>query len=67
MANEEKKIWGIHTQDDNLFLKGNVIAIGWHEMGDLSQIDANRDAFKEKYLSGGDAIVAYDPDNSNYG
>ena len=50
MANEEKKIWGIHTQDDNLFLKGNVIAIGWHEMGDLSQIDANRDAFKDKYV-----------------
>lgn len=23
-------------------------------------------AFKEKYLSGGEAIVAYDPDNSNY-
>ena len=50
MANEEKKIWGIHTQDDNLFLKGNVIAIGWHKMGDLSLIDANRDAFKDKYV-----------------
>ena len=50
MANEEKKIWGIHTQDDNLFLKGNVIAIGWHEMGNLSLIDANRDAFKDKYV-----------------
>lgn len=50
MANEEKKIWGIHTQDDNLFLKDNVIAIGWCEMGDLSQIEANRDAFKEKYI-----------------
>ena len=50
MANEEKKIWGIHTQDDNLFLKGNVIAIGWKEMGDLRLIDANRDAFKDKYI-----------------
>lgn len=50
MANEEKKIWGIHTQDDNLFLKDNVIAIGWRKMGDLSQIEANRDAFKEKYI-----------------
>ena len=50
MANEEKKIWGIHTQDDNLFLKGNVIAIGWKEMGDLRLIDANRDTFKDKYL-----------------
>ena len=50
MVNEEKKIWGIHTQDDNLFLKGNVIALGWLEMGDLSLIDANRDAFKDKYI-----------------
>lgn len=47
--NEDKRVWGIHTQDDNLFLKNNVIAIGWHEMGDLSSIDANREAFKEKY------------------
>lgn len=49
MAIEEKRIWGIHTQDDNLFLKSDVIAIGWSDMGDLSNIDANRDAFKEKY------------------
>lgn len=49
MANEEKKIWGIHTQDDNLFLRGDVIAIGWPEIGDLRLLEANRDAFKEKY------------------
>lgn len=49
MSNEEKRIWGIHTQDDNLFLKNDVIAIGWSDMGDLDNIDANRDAFKEKY------------------
>ena len=49
MANEELKIWGIHTKDDNLFLKDDIIAIGWHEIGDLKKIDANRDAFKEKY------------------
>lgn len=49
MANDEIKIWGIHTLDDNLFLRNNVIAIGWHDMGDLSRIEANRDAFKEKY------------------
>ena len=47
MANEEKRVWGIHTQDDNLFLQDDVIAIGWSDMGDLSKIDANRDAFKE--------------------
>lgn len=51
MTNEDKKIWGIHTQDDNLFLKENLIAIGWHEMGDLSKIEATRDAFKEKYTA----------------
>ena len=49
MLNEEKRIWGIHTQDDNLFLKNDVIAIGWSDMVDLGNIDANRDAFKEKY------------------
>ncbi len=49
MANEEKKIWGIHTQDDNLFLKKDVIGIGWHDMGDLRRIEATREAFKEKY------------------
>lgn len=49
MLNEEKRIWGIHTQDDNLFLKNDVIAIGWSDMCDLGNIDANRDAFKEKY------------------
>ena len=50
MANEETRIWGIHTQDDSLFLKKNIIGIAWREMGDLSLIDANRDAFKEKYM-----------------
>ncbi|EXM40712.1 restriction endonuclease [Ruminococcus albus SY3] len=46
---EEIKVWGIHTYDDNLFLKENVIAIGWNEMGDLSLIEKDREAFKAKY------------------
>ena len=46
---EETKVWGIHTLDSNLFLSQNVIAIGWEEMGDLSSIEPNRDAFKKKY------------------
>ena len=46
---DEIRVWGIHTYDDNLFLKENVIAIGWHEMGDLSLIKNEREAFKEKY------------------
>ena len=49
MSNEEKRIWGIHTKDDNLFLHQNVIAIGWKEMGNLSLIQSDRDSFKCKY------------------
>lgn len=47
---EDKKIWGIHTQNDNLFLNKDVIAIGWRDFGDLSKVEANRDAFKVHYL-----------------
>lgn len=47
---EDKKIWGIHTQNDNLFLNKDVIAIGWRDFGDLSKVAANRDAFKVHYL-----------------
>ena len=46
---DEKWLWGIHTTDDTLFQKESVIAVGWYEMGDLSPIQANREAFKEKY------------------
>ena len=46
---EEKRVWGIHTMDDHLFLNNNVIAISWKEIGDLSLIEADREAFKEKY------------------
>ena len=48
---EEAKMWGIHTQDDSLFLHGNVIAIGWKEMGDLSVLDPDRESFREKYIA----------------
>lgn len=47
--NEEKRVWGIHTLDDSLFLKGELIAIGWKEMGDLSVINNTREVFKSKY------------------
>lgn len=50
----EKTIWGIHagrTGDaDTLFFKNNCIAIGWAEMGDLSQYKATREAFKEGFI-----------------
>lgn len=49
MTDSEKRLWGIHTQDDNLFLKHGTIAIGWREMGDLNDIENNREAFKAKY------------------
>jgi len=49
MVSEEKRVWGIHTKDDHLFLHGNVVAIGWKEMGDLRTINADRDSFKIKY------------------
>ena len=45
-----KTIWGIHTTDDSLFLSQNIIAIGWSEMGDLSQLVPSRDEFKEQFL-----------------
>ena len=45
-----KTIWGIHTTDDSLFLSQNIIAIGWSEMGDLSQLVSSRDEFKERFL-----------------
>jgi restriction system protein len=52
MAAHEPTIWGIHagrTGDaDSLFLKGDCIAIGWEEMGDLGRLPADREAFKER-------------------
>ena len=49
MAGDDKTIWGIHAKDEQLFLKGNMIAIGWQAMGDLIKIDASREVFKVKY------------------
>lgn len=49
---QEAICWGIHggrTGDaDSLFLKGNCIALGWAEMGDLSRIKSDREDFKTK-------------------
>lgn len=49
MSEVEKKIWGIHTQDEALFLKGDRIAIGWKDIGNLLEIKPTREAFREKY------------------
>jgi restriction system protein len=52
MASSEVTIWGIHggrTGDaDRLFLRDNVVAVGWVKMGDLSAIRPDREAFKAK-------------------
>ena len=49
MSQTEKRVWGIHTQDDSLFLKENIIAIGWREIGDLSVLPPDRDSIKARY------------------
>ena len=46
---DEKWLWGIHTTNDLLFQKDSIIAIGWHELGDMSSIPADRDAIKARY------------------
>ncbi len=50
MSERDVVMWGIHagrTGDaDNLFLKKNVIALGWREMGDLGK-NKDREEFKK--------------------
>ena len=45
-------LWGIHagkTGDaDSLFLRKNVVAVGWTRMGDLSKLKPDRDSFKAR-------------------
>lgn len=52
MVEKDVTIWGIHagkTGDaDTLFLKKKFVAIGWHKIGNLGKIKADREAFKEK-------------------
>jgi restriction system protein len=46
----DSNIWGIHGGQsgdaDTLFLQNNCIALSWAEMGDLSSLTADREAFK---------------------
>ena len=52
MSNEDQTLWGIHAGRlgvaDSLFLKKDVIAIGWDEMGDVTSIGGDREALKAK-------------------
>jgi restriction system protein len=54
MKDIEPVLWGIHagkTGDaDSLFLKKNCIAIGWSQMGDLTTLQSDRDAFKARLV-----------------
>lgn len=47
--NEEKRVWGMHSTDDYLFLKESIVALGWKELGDLSNVEKTRDAYKDFY------------------
>ena len=50
MAETETVLWGIHGgrhgEADELFLKHNLIAMGWAKMGSLSALVPSRDTFK---------------------
>ena len=54
MEIQERTIWGIHagraSEAENLFLKHDVIALGWVEMGDLTKLSPTREAFKAKQM-----------------
>ena len=39
MADTKKRIWGMHTYDDALYLKHKTLGIGWNEMGDMNSIE----------------------------
>ena len=51
--NKTETIWvargGPKGEADNLYLKHNLIALGPEELGDLADLDATREAFKDKY------------------
>lgn len=48
----EPTLWGIHagrTGDaHSLFLDSGVVALGWHEMPDLTSLPADREAYKKR-------------------
>lgn len=48
----EKILWGIHMARDHgsLPIDEGYIAIGWHAMGDFSQVAPTREAFKTAYV-----------------
>src|SRR5271168_3622746 len=59
---KELTIWGIHggkTGDaDSLFLKKNLIGVGWTKIGDLSKLKPDRDAFKAEVVTNQASFMA---------
>jgi len=49
-AGTDRTLWGVHAEKsaDPLFLNVKLIGVGWHEVGDLSELPADRDAFKTR-------------------
>jgi restriction system protein len=49
---EAPVVWGIHAghggEADSFFLKHNLIAVGWPEVGDLGKLKADQDSFKKR-------------------
>ncbi|MBK8726861.1 MAG: restriction endonuclease [Holophagaceae bacterium] len=54
MAKNETTVWvvrgGRQGEADELFLKGNDIALGWWEMGDAGKLPSTKEAFKKAYV-----------------
>lgn len=50
----ETTLWGIHAgkygDADTLFLKHNVVALGWDKLGDLSGLSPDRESFKQEVI-----------------
>jgi len=50
----DKKLWAVragrHSEADAQFLQGNCVALGFHKMGDMSTIKADRQSFKERVI-----------------
>jgi restriction system protein len=51
MKDSDVVLWGIHGgrtgEADTLFLKKNVVAVGWARVGDLGKLKADREVFKK--------------------
>lgn len=50
--NKESNLWGIHAGRfggaESIFLNEHCVALGWEEVGDLSELSADREAFKKR-------------------